>query len=424
MASPFVTLPREVIERVLIACHDPRDIAHFAQTCRAARELVYNAHDQFLWRELFLAQPFDDLRKALPTKRSQIADYNWAHELQRRVAAEAAVTSSTDVPDATLVAALGTLISLVETSAPASPEPGPPLSHNLIWLDGVLRRAQVDASSLSTPEAQERWARLRAYAALAHAEPRACEALRRVSRCFVYDLRRYTAATAWGPFVRRAGGGLGADWVHVEHVVNVVTLKLREHALLRIFGRPLSGVHATRAYSAPGSLKRAPRDWAGVTGTWRRFVCFMDYRDLFAFNFSLFQESPPQGPLDPSFFDHGYQEAIRPIEVRLELIDDHAEDGMDTDEAFPEIHFKGCSRGPHSIDAIVEGSVSMLEDGAIRWRFTTKYDGLTQWSAEGIQLGNVCSAAGIAGIWTGAFHEEADPAGPFLMWKTSGRLRE
>lgn len=27
-------------------------------------------------------------------------------------------------------------------------------------------------------------------------------------------------------------------------------------------------------------------------------------------------------------------------------------------------------------------------------------------SAEGVQLGNVCSAAGVAGIWTGAFHEE------------------
>lgn len=35
-----------------------------------------------------------------------------------------------------------------------------------------------------------------------------------------------------------------------------------------------------------------------------------------------------------------------------------------------------------------------------------RLNGTSLRSAEGVQLGNLCSAAGVAGVWTGAFHEE------------------
>ena len=70
------------------------------------------------------------------------------------------------------------------------------------------------------------------------------------------------------------------NWEHVEHIVNVVGLKLREtdNAWLGFYKKPLFKMEALRAYSAVGSFERPEGDWAGVTGTWRRFVCFMDYR--------------------------------------------------------------------------------------------------------------------------------------------------
>jgi len=67
----------------------------------------------------------------------------------------------------------------------------------------------------------------------------------------------------------------------------------------------------------------------------------------------------------------------------------------------------------------VNGSVNMGDDGVVRWRFASIYDGHTQWSSEGIQLGCVGSAAGVIGSWTAAMHDHGDPVGPFWLWKVS-----
>jgi hypothetical protein len=125
------------------------------------------------------------------------------------------------------------------------------------------------------------------------------------------------------------------NWVHVEAMVNVIALNLRDLPDLWRHNRPPTGFEAVRAYSAPGTARLAPpevavadakrekegegeegegtalgkgkgkgkgkgswefdsgverlgrderdrpRDWAGVAGRWKRFVCFMDYRDLY-----------------------------------------------------------------------------------------------------------------------------------------------
>jgi len=45
-----------------------------------------------------------------------------------------------------------------------------------------------------------------------------------------------------------------------------------------------SGYEKTAPYSAPGWNNRASGDWAGVEGTWKRVISFMDYRDLVIYN--------------------------------------------------------------------------------------------------------------------------------------------
>ncbi|KAH9927518.1 uncharacterized protein BXZ73DRAFT_48780 [Epithele typhae] len=548
-------LPTEVIERILMLCGDPRNVAAFARTSRLAHRLVYEADDQYLWRELYFGRPFDDLRRAAPVPKERRAllppdaepaclrllwpylrapHIPWKTELQRRTQAELIAASGT-TDAAVLQLVYEAFVAAIETASPATaptenlPSTAPrqgqhppglaagdrlPRSENLRWLDRIVRKTRildvapiwtvlepepetpppedplprschplldededaddpgsfpeheeddargkrpvrmrervVDGTDLRfVPEREQRAfqlrCRLRAALALSHessfdADARArMAALRRVSRAFVYDMRRYQPRTLWGPYrVWDADGRtVLADWEHVEHIVNVVGLKLREIQLasLGFYKRPLFSVEALRAYSAVSAHSCPEGDWAGVTGKWRRFVCFMDYRQL-AHQYSLL----PPGPHDPSFFDEPFDEALRPVELNLALISkdeyfsktrevpvDPSRAGPEhptgpiadaEDPAFPTLYFAGQSHGVAS----VRGKVSTLADGAIRWQFVTSYDGRMQWSAEGIQLGNVCSAAGVAGIWTGAFHDREDPAGPFWMSKVGDDL--
>ncbi|KAI0358993.1 hypothetical protein OH77DRAFT_1587289 [Trametes cingulata] len=568
------TLPAEVIERVLIFS-DPRDVSRYAQTCRFARKLVYEPKDGFLWRELYLGRPFDDLRKAVPAPRPRLdltgrgravpertphpsaGSSSWRWEVQRRTEAEAIAAAAGECDAETLYEAFETFLAALDTALPVKQEDTKAesrelssRSENLRWLDRVLRRTKVlnvaippppapspvpaasDASlpssstSSSAPasspgypgtvprrelrpsrdrlrddplpsardsvaaEAHQLLCRLRAYVALAHESSFSADArvrmaeLRKASRCFVYDMRRYQPGTLWGPYRvvyapvgvastephpgtssgeedsgsdldeeeywggrvvagKKREGETGrrtlvVNWEHIDHIMNVVGLKLREvaHTCLGYYKKPLFSLEALRPYSAVGSFEpdRQPHDWAGVTGKWRRFVCFMDYRDLYMFNYSHL----PPGPHHASFFEDPFDEALRPVELHLSLISEgeyfadvsqiphvlpRVPPASDVgDPAFPTLYFEGHSRGPHSSAATIRGKVSTLADGAIRWQFVTTYDGRMQWSAEGVQLGHVCSAAGIAGIWTGAHHERDDPAGPFWMVKVDDEL--
>jgi hypothetical protein len=149
----------------------------------------------------------------------------------------------------------------------------------------------------------------------------------------------------------------------------------------------------------------------------------MDYRDLFAFNYS----SMTHGPRDPAFFeDVTFHEATRLIDLDLKLIPSPVNEPSSssssdtTNTRFPELFFNGVSSGLLGANAIISGSVTMGVDGIVRWHLATTYDGHTQWSSEGIQIGNIASAAGVFGSWTGAGHDTADPVGPCCMWKVSG----
>ncbi|KZT23788.1 hypothetical protein NEOLEDRAFT_1135916 [Neolentinus lepideus HHB14362 ss-1] len=444
--SPVWAVPSEVTEHTLTFCH-PRDVAVFSRTCRGARDLLYRSPDQYLWRQLFLAH-FDDPRKAIALKQLKecdaIKDYDWKGQLQRRISAESVRSKIALASPEVLDRTCATFITVLEEALPYAKDQE---SMNTEWLAKILRNVNFSGD----PDMPQRLHRLLSYLSLSHRDffhydgklypnselddtKRQLEPLRTTSRCFVYDLRNYTANSRYGPY----SDSTTINWKHLQYNINVILMNLREFQRMWPGVRPpmsTMGLRALRAYSAPGTLEtRNTRDWAGVEGNWRRFVCFMDYRDLFSFNFGSLRHLPGRGARDGSFFaDSNFQEATRLVETELHLIELSDDPDHDADLEFsfvghprgcralhPEdpspIHFTGVSRGSNGNESNVKGCVR-IEAGGIRWRWVSIHDHNTQWSAEGLQIGQICSAAGVVGNWTGAYHEEGDPAGPYWFWK-------
>ena len=88
------------------------------------------------------------------------------------------------------------------------------------------------------------------------------------------------------------------------------------------------------------------------------------------------------GPLNPSFFNDEFTEAVRIMEVDLVVLDPSAEvppspyasrfeANLDIDDAYPTIHFTGKSRGVHSGLSRMAGTVQMLRGGTVRWNFVS-----------------------------------------------------
>jgi hypothetical protein len=284
-------LPKEVIEQALLLCH-PRAVAAFSQTCHSAYILVYPLSDQYLWRTLFLNYPFDDPRLstgfASSSSHSKLK-VDWRAKLQRRVHAEQIARRDGDRREFVDV--------LLECIHEAAPHASCESSHNISWVTNILTvvgespwiEQSLRLKSFEPPYSEHFASgaeQLRAHLALSlDHDAGSCvseklKILRRMSRVYVYDLRNYTEETHWGPFTSAAVDCV--NWGHVNAMVTVITMNLRDFGVhwpkeFRPQGT-LQGLEACRAYSAPGTLKRSPLDWAGVEGHWMRVVCFCDYR--------------------------------------------------------------------------------------------------------------------------------------------------
>ncbi|KAJ7139741.1 hypothetical protein C8R44DRAFT_867854 [Mycena epipterygia] len=419
MAHPpsltILSIPLEIVEKILLLCH-PRDVASFSGTCRFGEDLVHRSADHYFWRQLFLLL-FDDPRNAVKSFRADPSSFDWKSELVRRMKAERAAFAGTSDRESALEA----FVSVAEEALPQSSSADssdPPPSRNLEWLENILRNSRI-LDAYFPPNEAKFGDRLKAYMALSHKTENKDNAedlqeIRTRSRCLVYDLRNYHAGNSWGPYLFNGK----VNWTHVEGIINVVETNLREQRYGPI-PRPPTGLQALRAHSAPGDY--SGQDWAGVEGTWRRYVCFMDYRDLFAFNHG------GTNPRNPAFFDdREFREATRLIELNLYLIPREklrisfpaGDPPVSGNPDYPPLCFSGTSRAASSSqEAIVQGFVHMGQDHVPRWRFTSIQDGQPLWSSEGAQIGAVGSAMGVAGTWSAFHHGEGDPAGPFWLWK-------
>ena len=175
------------------------------------------------------------------------------------------------------------------------------------------------------------------------------------ARARVYDLRRYTDNTFWGPFMDDGSGN--PDWEKLQAIMVDLYFNLADHprrtsrrdstlGSTEIFSRPFFGLGPDSYQSLALDGKIAPRltpeldlqDPYGVTGTWMRMVCFLDYNDLFHFNFENDdipddQERPPIST----------REAFRLIKLSLR-VSKVEPPGPEEHPDFPVVHFSGKSR--------------------------------------------------------------------------------
>jgi hypothetical protein len=204
----------------------------------------------------------------------------------------------------------------------------------------------------------------------------------------VYDLRRYTEHTGWGPFLD--DGSQNVDWEKVEAIMivlhyNLTFVSVREGgqfplpmwekpflgctphsyveqvkpclgdeditqsqaALLSAIGLPSpisfsqKTTAALPAFLKEPSTKLEELDPFKITGTWMRVVCFLDYSELFQFNFQedeeyryTMEERPDLGELDT-------EEAVRMIIMRLRVTKVRPPKFMEEGEGDGEVDYKG-----------------------------------------------------------------------------------
>ncbi|KAH9938773.1 uncharacterized protein BXZ73DRAFT_44464 [Epithele typhae] len=234
---------------------------------------------------------------------------------------------------------------------------------------------------------------------------------------------------------------LRADWAYLAAVRVVVEANLREsvgsgHDLRGLFSldglRPGSApwdaawykqhsdadaiTKAASVLKGKGKHKEDAEvtgwDWAGVTGIWKRCVCWMDYRHLICMSHP-YQRSG-------EFEDPRLQEAVRIITMRLRVKSYSPADNPDFAH-LPNIHVEGETLGSlPGPPRQMEGTVSVIADGSVRWQLYSSVEGARsyEWVSEGVQLGGVASAMGVLGMWTGAQHERMDPLGECPVWTT------
>lgn len=162
----------------------------------------------------------------------------------------------------------------------------------------------------------------------------------------VYDLRQYTEKSKWGPFM--SDGTMRVDWEKVEAVMIVLgaNMKYLNEQSMRMCKNfccvPFAGTwpyswkprHVAPEMEASEQLD----DPYGVNGFWLRVVCFLDYSDFFAYNFSV-DQPPPHIPR-PSI-DVG--QATRLILMRT-FVTSIEKPGPEDGQDLPVVHFKGISR--------------------------------------------------------------------------------
>ncbi|KAL8635468.1 MAG: hypothetical protein Q9228_007039 [Teloschistes exilis] len=278
----------------------------------------------------------------------------------------------------------------------------------------------------------------RSRSASHHHNLRACQGNQThpFARSRVYDLRQHTENSLWGPFL--SDGSLSVDWEKMEALTIILAHNIRHFS--DKYCEPNSILlprrHEPFAGATPYSLSLPPtdpqierplrnvsalQDPYNITGVWMRVVCFLDYRELFTFNFSEDQPLPnlPRPPLDT-------EEAIRFITMKLEATRIEPP-GEGDGERLPVVHFKGVSTiALPSIDpnanSQIRGTVRLTPEDEVRWTTFSVFHGEERWRSESIQMGGVQAARGVVGYWFDKDFDEYGPAGPTSFWKVSNDL--
>ncbi|KAF8609629.1 hypothetical protein BDV93DRAFT_602271 [Ceratobasidium sp. AG-I] len=472
----LLDLPPEVLVIVVYRLL-PIELARLSQSCRALYLFVNNLGD-LVWKEMFLAvwddaqqadeavmairtpdfcsSPDDferelstlsdcDKSKRAGTQPSEGFTYRWQDEVQRRTEAQIFLAQFGQSSDASVdkmsyrrFNSLATLLSTLATTPPASATLT--RSRNMAWVDNILAPGKFDPELFLkhfshhpdvkqplTPDRQLT-AKLQVhfFSTRHHVPyPRLSEA-RLNARAYVYNIHNYRTEGWHGPWVMEEGL-MQPNWIHLAACQRVILANLMQRRSIgQAYPLPPTGAEATWGQGAKAVMmgyKANPSrinengiyDWAGVEGIWKRLVCFMDYRDFHEYNFHGARTS---GGIDTSVFRQPmFGEATRSITMSLRLT--HSEPSETPFEHRPRLHFNGFSVGSDTMISAVHGFVCMTPSGYIRWNLVTRYQSEDRWVTEAVQIGDVGSAAGFLGTWTGNSHDIDDPAGPTWLWKVA-----
>ncbi|ETN46874.1 uncharacterized protein HMPREF1541_01063 [Cyphellophora europaea CBS 101466] len=450
---------------------EPSDLASVAQTCRFLNTFIEN--DTLLWRQQYLSC-FDQPQSDPDT------DPQWSELLKANISVQKLLQSDDEAiknePELERVARLA--IDLLLKSTPDTPKNAAFLrqlfSSNESSISSFLCRSSLFQSTrlpndtpASTAELRQLSAQLHVFSGMEVEPPCHTVATRSntagaqqvhpYARSRVYDLRRYKRAAHWGPFLD--DGSSAVDWEKVQAIMLVLAYNVRMYGERggSDFSHPNIAPHgfhrrarrsaSRRAFSGPsaamwdspfwglapnsyvsqplsGPLRAPPNpdldalDPYGVTGTWMRIVCFLDYSDLYNFNFN--GQRPPEGeergPIDT-------REAFRLIRLKMHVTAvEEPEEGDHPD--FPVVKFEGLSRSTlnawdPNANSRIRGTVRTTPTGAIRWTSFSIFHGEERWRSEGVQIGGPRSARGILGNWFDKDYDAAGPAGPTCFWKVS-----
>ncbi|KAH6889327.1 hypothetical protein B0T10DRAFT_487770 [Thelonectria olida] len=253
----------------------------------------------------------------------------------------------------------------------------------------------------------------------------------------VFDMRRYTHETRWGPYLVDGSGHV--DWEMLEAIMVVVGFNFPSnwrgvsHGMWNTLFQGAWPNSSRFIRSCLDSSSLEARDPYGVTGRWKRTFAFIDYGAYREFNFMAdldrdpiedeedrpVLEPKPRMALDvPGHFRHC------DMCLRVRSIDPPgAKDGQD----LPVVSFDGRIEGGNVInsaepfsDVFFRGTVRLTRENEVRWTTGIIPDGQVRWRSEGIQVGGVRSARGVVGTWFPSNYEIRDPCGPMLYWKISG----
>ncbi|KAI4163210.1 MAG: hypothetical protein LQ342_003143 [Letrouitia transgressa] len=249
-------------------------------------------------------------------------------------------------------------------------------------------------------------------------------AVHEYARANVYDLRRYVDANCWGPF--QSGGSQKVDWERVEAIMillshNMAAFAKKHVAHSDILNKTWNHVFAGLSPQPPSRLTLSPEalDPYDITGTWMRIVCFLDFRDLWEFNFTRAPTPLPNRHRPPI----RTEEAIRFIIMNIHVIR-LSPPGDKDGKALPVAHFQGTAKlvrplGDGNDDSRLRGMVRLTPEGEVRWTSWSIFNGEERWRSEGVQVGGIGSRRGVIGTWFDKDFNEEGPAGPTAFWKSN-----
>lgn len=248
----------------------------------------------------------------------------------------------------------------------------------------------------------------------------------------VYDLRNYTEENFWGPYLDDSenDGTARVDWERMEAIMLVLGYNMQKlhvhgnkavHDIKYAWNESFKGAAPNTYVSKPmvGELEGPDfKDPYDVTGTYHRVVCFLDFHDLFAYNFTHTTPLPgePRPPLNAI-------EACRSITMELHATSLSPPELSDHPD-WPVVYFEGTARAHYlghdpNGTSNIRGSVRMTKEGEVRWISVSVYNGEERWKSDGIQVGGIRSARGVLGHWFDKDHSEHGPVGPTAFWKVS-----